>query len=130
MNYVDVDVFMYWLTDHPDFGEAAARILQRIEAKEDACTSSLTFWLLHVIFEREVENYSEKILIDNFLKLENLKIVPLAVDDFTNAVECMEEFGIGLEDSLHYAVAKRMGSQVIYSNDADFDKTDIERRFE
>lgn len=130
MNYIDVNVLVYWLTDHPDFGEAATKIVQGIQRGEKACTSSLTLWLLHVLLKRETENYSEKVLFQTIFKLKDLKIVPLTFEDYVHAVAYKEEFGIDLEDSLHYTAAKRRSADVIYSNDTDFDKTDIERRFE
>lgn len=129
MNYIDVNVLVYWLTDHPDFGETATTIVQRIQRGERACTSSLTLWLLHVLLKRETENYSEKVLLQSIFKLKDLKIVPLTFEDYMYAVAYKEEFGLTLEDSLHYTIAKKMGTNVIYSNDTDFDKTDIERRF-
>lgn len=130
MNYIDVNIFVYWLTDHPEFGGTAARILERVEVKERACTSSLTLWLLHVLLKREVENYSEKTLLQSISKLRNVRIVPLTFQDYDYAVKYGEEFDITLENSLHYTAAKRMGARVIYSNDADFDRTDLERRFD
>ena len=129
MNYIDVNVFVYWLTDHPAFGEPATRIIQKVERGEKMCTSSLTLWLLHVLLQREVQNYSEIVLLQSILKLEDLKIVPLVLQDYIDAVIYKKEFGLHLEDNLHYTVAHRLGAKVIYSNDTDFDKTDIERRF-
>lgn len=129
MNYIDVNVFVYWLTDHPAFGESATRIIQKIERGEKMCTSSLTLWLLHVLLQREVQDYSEIILLQSILKLEDLKIVPLVLQDCLDAITYKKEFGLDLEDGLHCAVAHRQGAKVIYINDTDFDKTDIERIF-
>ena len=39
----------------------------------------------------------------------------------------MNEFKLDYEDSLHLAVALRVGAQEIISNDKDFDATQIKR---
>jgi predicted nucleic acid-binding protein len=129
MNYVDVNVFVYWLTDHPIFGQQASKIIRGIEMGKKACTSSLTIWLLHIFLAREAEDYSEIVLLERIQELPHLKIVPLEMEDFMRGIQCKNEYGIDLEDALHYAVAQRIGAQTIYSNDADFEKTDITRVF-
>jgi predicted nucleic acid-binding protein len=63
MNYIDVNIFIYWLGDDPSFGETATTIIERIETKEKGITSSLTPWLIHVVLEREAKEYSQKVLI-------------------------------------------------------------------
>ena len=39
----------------------------------------------------------------------------------------MEMWKLDYEDSLHLAVAQRVGAQEIVSNDKDFDRTEIKR---
>lgn len=129
MNYVDVDVFVYWLTDHPSFGKRASEIIKGIERGEKACTSSFTIWLLHVLLEWEAENYSEEILLRCIQELSHLKVIPLEMQDFKGGEQYRNAFRIDFKHSIHYAVARRMGAQTIYSNDSDFDKTDLERVF-
>jgi predicted nucleic acid-binding protein len=130
MNYIDVNVFVYWLTDHPDFGEPATRIIKNMELGERACTSSLTVWMLHILLRKEVETYSEETLLGMLSNLKNLKIVPLTYRDFLNAQALKKDLGFDFEDSLHYAVAERMNAEVLYSNDRDFDRGYIARKFE
>lgn len=130
MNYIDVNVFIYWLTNDPDFGEIASKIIREIELGEKAFTSALTMWQLHILLEKETENYSEEILIEKMSRLKNLTIVPLTVRDFKDALVHQKEWGLDFEDSLHYAVADRLGAVLMYSNDSDFDNAYMERRFE
>lgn len=130
MNYIDVNVFVYWLTDDPEYGETAYTIIRRIELGEKAFTSALTLWQLHIILKKESENYSERILIEKIGNLKNLIIVPLTLEGFEDAVTYQNELGLDLEDSLHYAAAERVSAAIIYSNDTDFDNVHIERKFE
>lgn len=130
MNYIDVDVFFYWLTDDPDFGEIATNIIRRIELGEKAFTSALTVWQLHIILKKESKDYSEKVLIEKISNLKNLTIVTLTLKGLEDAVTYQNELGLDLEDSLHYAVAESVGAAFIYSNDSDFDNVCIKRKFE
>ncbi len=129
MNYVDVNVFVYWLTNHPDFGETATTIIRGIELGEKAATSALTLWQLHILLKKESKNYSERMLIEEMSKLKNLSILPLTLKDFKNALAYQRK-GLDLEDSLHYATANRVNAAFIYSNDTDFDNLSIRRKFE
>jgi predicted nucleic acid-binding protein len=130
MNYIDVNVFIYWLTDDPEYGETAYTIIRRIELGEKAFTSALTLWQLHIILKKESKGYSERILIEKIGNLKNLIIVPLTLEGFEDAVTYQNELGLDLEDSLHYAAAERVSAAIIYSNDTDFDNVHIERKFE
>ena len=129
MNYIDVNVFVYWLTDDPEYGETAYTIIRRTELGEKAFTSALTLWELHSILKRESKNYSERILIEKMSNLKNLTIVPLTSETFEDAVVYQNELGLDLEDSLHYAAAERVGAAFMYSNDTDFDNVHTERKF-
>ena len=130
MNYIDVNVFVYWLTNDPDFGEIATNIIRGIELGKKAFTSALTLWQLHILLEKKSENYSEEILIEKMSKLKNLTIVPLTLRDFKDALVHQKELGLDFEDSLHHQVADRLGAVLMYSNDSDFDNAYMERRFE
>jgi len=46
-----------------------------------------------------------------------------------NALNFMEKYDLDYEDSLHLATAIRMGINKIISNDKDFDKTPLKRKF-
>lgn len=129
MNYIDVNVFVYWLTNDPDFGETATTIIRGIELGEKAATSALTLWQLHILLKKESKNYSERMLTEKIRKLKNLSILPLTLKDFRDAL-AYQKMGLDLEESLHYATANRVDAAFIYSNDTDFDNLSIERKFE
>jgi predicted nucleic acid-binding protein len=44
-------------------------------------------------------------------------------------VDLMKEYGLDYEDDLHLAVALRNKAKEIISNDQDFDRTPLKRRF-
>jgi predicted nucleic acid-binding protein len=53
MRFVDTNIFVYSITNHPRFGKVAKSILERIEAGETTITSSLVLcevsWVLEAM---------------------------------------------------------------------------------
>ena len=134
--YVDVNVFVYWLAKHPEYGEVAREWIRRIEhgKRGEYVTSTLTLYELAVILaglagkslrDRELI----KIIINAVTSLAGLEITTLEQKDCIKALELMEKHNLDYEDSLHLAVAMRERAVRIISNDKDFDKTLIKRSF-
>ncbi len=132
--YVDVNVFVYWLCGHPEFGGKAKKWVEKIEKERNFVTSTLTLYETIVIVAGLTNNSLKdenfvKTVIDSFESLKSLKIEPLVKEDFANGVEIMNNFGLDFEDSLHLAVALRKNVDEIVSNDTDFDKAKVKRVF-
>ena len=125
MRYVDVNILVYWLGDDPKFGELATKIMERIENGEVAATSSLTLWLTHVILSRLAVGYSAKEMLKRLKELAFLKIEPLVVDDFADAILSSEKYNLDLEDALHLSTAVRLGIREIYTFDEDYTLTPL-----
>lgn len=129
--YVDVNVFVYWLCGHPSFGEKAKSWIEKIEKEGNYVTSSLTLYEILVIVagltDRSLKDREFVRTVINSLDLRGLKIEPLVKDDFSKALEILNDFGLDFEDSLHLAVALRKNVKEIVSNDSDFDKTSVKR---
>jgi predicted nucleic acid-binding protein len=134
--YVDINTFIYWLGDHPSFGETAFRWIKRIEnsPRGEYVTSSLTIYEVIVIIAgltgRSLKDnqFIEK-LVNSITSLKGLIIEPLKPEDFIQGVRLMKEYNLDYEDSLHLAVAIRKNIKEIISNDKDFDKTMLRRNF-
>jgi uncharacterized protein len=130
--YLDVNIFVYWLTSHPTFGEIAHHWIKNIEENDAGqyVTSSLTLYeTLVVIAGLTGKNLKDKVLISGIIKaitgIKGLVIEPLKPEDFTSAVDLMNDFNLDYEDSVHLAVAIRIGAKEIISNDKDFRSTPI-----
>jgi predicted nucleic acid-binding protein len=133
-SYVDINIFVYWLGNHPKFGETAYKWIKKIEQSQRGkyVTSSLTLYETLVIIaglagkSLRDKAFTEEV-ITSITNIRGLTIEPLKAEDFTTAVELMEEYKLDYEDSIHLAVAMRTGAQEILSNDEDFDVTPIKR---
>jgi len=132
--YIDVNVFVYWLCGHPSFGEKAKNWIEKIEKEGNCITSSLTIYETLVIVAGLTNKSLKdkefvKIVFNSIMGLKGLKIESLAKEDFSKALEIMNDFGLDFEDSLHLAVALRKNVKEIVLNDSDFDRTNIKRIF-
>jgi predicted nucleic acid-binding protein len=132
--YVDVNVFVYWLGNHPKFTEAAQSWIRKIESSQrgEYVTSCLTLYeTLIILGGLAGKNLKDKDFVGQVINaitsLKALTIEPLKSGDFKKAADLMGECGIDYEDSLHLAIATRVGAQEIISNDKDFDNTQIKR---
>lgn len=134
--YVDVNVFIYWLGDHPTYGETAYRWVRLIErsSRGKYVTSSLTIYEILVIMAGLTgRNLRDKQLVESIVNaithLKGLVIVRLEPEDYVRAAELMKEYGLDYEDLLHLAAALKAGAKEIVTNDADFDNTPLKRIF-
>jgi len=132
--YVDVNIFVYWLGNHPKFGDSAHMWIQKIENTpgHEYVTSSLTLYeALVIIAGLSGKNLKDPSFVNELIasltSIRGLKIEPLEPADLISAVDLMKEYRIDYEDAIHLAVAIRKGAKEIVSNDKDFDATPIKR---
>lgn len=132
--YVDINIFVYWLGKHPEFGETAYNWIKKIDnsLRGEFVTSSLTLYeTLVIVAGLTRKSLNDKALADTVVnsmtRIKGLAIEPLKSEDFVKALNLMKEYGLDYEDSLHLAVALRVGAKEIVSNDRDFDITPIKR---
>ncbi|ALL00898.1 hypothetical protein Pyrde_0848 [Pyrodictium delaneyi] len=134
--YIDVNILVYWLTGHPEYGRKALEWVKRVEAatRGTYITASITIYELIVVLARLTgRKLSDKSLVDKVLEalsgLQGLRVVETTQQDYLDAARYMEAYSLDLEDALHLAVALRHKAAEIVSNDTDFDKTPLKRVF-
>jgi len=132
--YVDVNVFVYWLGNHPQFGNMAYRWIKQMENSSfgEYVTSSLTIYeTLVIIAGLSGKTLGDKIftqeVVNALTHINGLKIEPLGHKDFLDAIQNMKDYKLDYEDSIHFSVATRLNAKNIISNDSDFDSTPIKR---
>ncbi len=136
LHYVDANVFVYWLTSDPRFGETALKWIKSIEScsRKEYITSSLCLYETIVIVAGLTgKKLNDKTFTSEIIKaitqIKGLIIEPLKLEDFTTALGIMHDFKLDYEDSLHLAVAIRTGAKDIISNDKDFKTAPLKRSF-
>ena len=117
MRFVDTNVFIYVITAHPAFGPAARRILERIEAGEEALTSTLVLcevaWILEAMGRQgDINPTMEKIL-----SYKSLRVVDFGVEDLVMGSVNLTNYRIDFNDGVNLAVMERNGVKEVYSND-------------
>jgi uncharacterized protein len=125
---------VYWLGNHPKFGETAHKWIKEIEASKGKqfVTSSLTIYeTLVVIAGLSDKNLNDQSFVNEVVSsishIKGLAIESLLPEDLTKATDLMNDCGLDYEDALHLATALRTGAQEIVSNDKDFDATILKR---
>ena len=133
--YVDVNIFVYWLGNHPKYGQVALDWIKKMETspRGEFVTSALTLYeTLVIISGLAGKNLKDKTFVQQVINpmtsLKGLVIESLRSEDFKKAADLMDELKLDYEDSLHLVVAIRTGAQEIISNDKDFDHTQIKRK--
>lgn len=129
--YLDANVFIYPVLHRGPKSEAAAVLLQRIEAgKEPAATCSLTMdeitWIVAKNAGRDVALRMTRLVLD----ISHLQILPVRDVEIRLALDLMRDRRkLSPRDAIHAAAALRAGIHTIVSDDADFDAVpEIERR--
>lgn len=118
------------------FGELAHNCIKKIEnaSHGEYITSALTIYeVLIIIVGLTGKRLKDKSLvegvIDSITHLRGLIIHPLKHEDLVQAIALMGDYDLDYEDSLHLSIALRTRTKEIISNDKDFDKTPLTRKF-
>jgi predicted nucleic acid-binding protein len=132
--YIDTNIFVYWLGDHPKFGEAATQWIKKIETSPhgEYFTSNLSIYQTLVVMGGiSGKNLKDKTFVEEVVTslthIKGLSMEPLRTEDFVEAKELMNSYKLDYEDALHLAVATRVDAKEIVTNDKDFDKTPLKR---
>jgi len=118
--YFDVNVFVYYLIDHPEFGDRAERW---ITDTDEIYTAEITFFQLVVILNyltKEDERTILRKLAEAFEGL-NVEFVHLEPYELTEVYETARRNGLDFEDAMHYYCSRKVSAEMI-SNDSDLKK--------
>ena len=133
--YLDVNIFVYWLTDHPEFGEKALHWIKKIEDNpNEYMTSALTIYetavIIAGIFGNTLKDTKFVTQINMvFSELNNLNIIPLTPHQIIEAPTLMTRYDLDFEDAIHLNAAMENDVKRIISNDKDFNKSPVNREF-
>ena len=117
MRFVDTNIFIYALTAHPSFGQAAKGILSRIENGEEAITSTLVLCEISWVLEAMGKQGDIKSTLEKILSYKTLKTMEVNPDDLLLGADNMGEYGVDFNDGVNIALMMRLGICEVYSND-------------
>lgn len=145
--FIDANIFLYEVFDHPKFGENAYRILKDVESGViTGITSTMVLdEVLHkmILFEASYKfhistkdtvlflkkNPNEIPLltnswkdIDRIQEIENLSVCGISPAIFKSSINVAKENMLLAHDALHIAVMKYEAISDIASNDGDFER--------
>jgi predicted nucleic acid-binding protein len=115
--FVDTNVFIYSITNHPQFGQRAKLILKRIEQGEEAVTTTLVLCEVSWVLEAMGRQGDIKPTLEKILSFKSLEIVGFDTDDLLVGASNMQLYGVDFNDGLNIAVMTRIGVFEVYSND-------------
>ena len=132
--YVDANVFVYWLVSDPACGEKAGKLVEAIEAGENAVTSVLSVlqvdWAMRALLRaRIIRTYDPHKMVESLIGIQNLRMAELKSDMCKKALKHVKRYGLDLEDAIHLETALRRRCSEIFSADTDFDGGPLPRRF-
>jgi len=117
MRFVDTNVFIYSITDHPKFGETSTKILKRIEKGEKTTTSTLVLCEVSWVLEAMGKQNAIKLCLEKILSYRDLRIVGFDSDDLLVGANNMALFGLDFNDGVNLSVIAKLGINEVYSND-------------
>ena len=118
--YFDVNVFVYYLIDDPEFGERAE---YWISNTDEIYTSEITFFQLIVILRYLTKEDEREIMrkISEVFEGLNVRFVHLEPYELMKVYEIASKNKLDFEDAIHYYCAQKINAEMI-SNDSDLKK--------
>ncbi len=124
MRFVDSNIFIYHMADDPNYGEAATRILKRIEEGEEAATSTLIISQVCGYLRWKRREDAIPAFLDFLRSLPSLRKVETSFDDLLEAKSTLLKLGLSWrmwDDLVVASQMRKLKISEIYSNDKDFD---------
>ncbi|MDP2900655.1 MAG: type II toxin-antitoxin system VapC family toxin [Candidatus Bathyarchaeota archaeon] len=117
MRFIDSNIFIYVVTNHPRFGATATRILKRVEEGEEATISTLTLCEVAWVFEAMGRQGDIKPTLEKILSYSTLRIEPFDSDDLIVGANLMATDRLDFNDAVNVALMERLGIDEVYTND-------------
>jgi len=147
--FIDTNVFLYDITDHPRFGHSTKNFLKNIELGIVQGKTSIIVLneLLHKLVIGEIaekcgvklsqvpgiikqdptilSNLKSYVLVNKIELIPNLEILSATKEIFSLAKSYMVKYNLMTNDAIIVATCKISGISNIATNDGDFDRVDF-----
>ena len=117
MRFIDTNVFIYVITNHPHFGKTSTTILERVESGEEAATSTLVLCEIEWVLEAMGKQGDIKETLEKILSYPSLLITSFDSDDMIVGSNLMVMHRLDFNDAVNLAIMERLGIDEIYTND-------------
>ena len=115
--FLDTNIFIYALSDHPELGKTSRRILQRIEEGEAALTSTLVLCEVAWVLEARGAQGDIKAALEKILSYRSIRVIGVEVDDLLVGAAYMAQYGLDFNDAVNLAIVERCRVTKVYTND-------------
>jgi predicted nucleic acid-binding protein len=115
--YWDTMLFIYWLEDHPRYGDRVQRIFDRMRERQDQlCTSTFAVGETLVGFHKrhEIETAAR---VRNFFRQNIVELIPYTLDTADVYAEIRAGGGLSSADAIHLACAASASTDLFLTND-------------
>ena len=113
--YWDTMLFIYWLEDHPRYGDRVQRIFERMRDRQDQlCTSTFAVGETLVGFHKRgaMETAAR---VRNFFRGNSVEVIPYTLDTSDLYADIRARIGVSSADAIHLACAA--GTDLFLTND-------------
>jgi len=127
---IDSNVFVYVLFSDPSYGERAKELL-KIAENEEAYSSTIVISQVLSYLERRKKIEVIPIFI-SYLQQSGINIIETTWEDIVNALKLLQSLSLSYklwDDAIISNQMKRLRTDLIYSNDTDFDLLQVKREF-
>ena len=115
--FLDTNVFIYSVTNHPRFGKIARKILTRLEKGEECVTSTIVLCEIAWVLQAMGRQSYVKPTLEKILSYDGLSVLPFDSDDLLAGANNMITYGIDFNDGVNVSVMSKVGINHVYSND-------------
>lgn len=118
---LDTNVLIYYLDQHPVFGEAALTLIKKLKSgKAKGVTSVIT--LIELLSNFYLSEKDVEFIKDKYLEIPNLETIEVSRDLSIEAARIRREYGFRLPDAIQLATAISAKAKAFISNDKNLKK--------
>jgi predicted nucleic acid-binding protein len=115
--YWDTMLFIYWMEDHPRYGERVQQIFERMRDRRDQlCTSTFAVGEVLVGFHKRGATETAA-RVRRFFQQETVQVIPYTLETADLYAEIRAKSGISSADAIHLACAASADTDLFLTND-------------
>jgi predicted nucleic acid-binding protein len=117
--YWDTMLFIYWLEDHPRYGDRVQQIFERMSRRQDQlCTSTFAVGETLVGFHKRgaIEAAAR---VRNFFQQDSVEVIPYTLETADLYADIRAAMGVSSSDAIHLACAAQARTDLFLTNDKD-----------